>query len=73
MKKKLLCMLMSLMLMGSCVALSACGGSGSEATDETVQQEATDETVEAADPMTDEEMENDDSEGCIEDSEDLLY
>lgn len=29
-------------------------------------------TVRAADPMTEEEMKEDDSEGCINDSEDLL-
>ena len=63
---------MSMMMVGSMAMLSACGGSDDGAAD-TDQQQGTEETVEAADPMTDEEMENDDSEGCIEDSEDLLY
>ena len=71
MKKKLLCALMSVMMLGSMAAMTACGGS--EPATDTDQDQATEETVEAADPMTDEEMENDDSDGCIEDSEDLLY
>ena len=54
-------------------ALTACGGSSQEPASEETTQQATEETVQAADPMTEEEMENDDSEGCIEDSEDLLY
>ena len=48
----------------SITCFTACG-SGSN--------ESTEETLKAADPMTEEEMENDDSEGCIEDSDDLLY
>ncbi len=71
MKKKLLCALMSVMMLGSMAAMTACGGS--EPATDADQDQATEETVEAADPMTDEEMENDDSDGCIEDSEDLLY
>ena len=71
MKKKLLCVIMSMVMLGSIAAMTACGG-GEDASPDADQQ-ATEETVEAADPMTDEEMENDDSEGCIEDSEDLLY
>ncbi|MBQ9015850.1 MAG: hypothetical protein IJ109_06975 [Firmicutes bacterium] len=72
MKKKLLCILMTMVMMGSMAALTSCGGSEGEFTNDS-QQEVTEETVHAADPMTDEEMQNDDSEGCIEDSEDLLY
>ena len=71
MKKKLLCVLMSMVMLGSMAALPACGGGEDSSRD--ADQQATVERVEAADPMTDEEMENDDSEGCIEDSEDLLY
>ena len=66
------CIMMALMMIVSMTALTACGGSSEPASEETTQQ-ATEETVHAADPMTDEEMQNDDSEGCIEDSEDLLY
>ena len=63
---------MSLMMMGSAVFFTSCGDSADNS-DQATQEEATEETVQAADPMTDEELENDDSEGCIEDSEDLLY
>jgi PBP1b-binding outer membrane lipoprotein LpoB len=61
---------------------AGCGGSGTEEpttsqeqTTETTaaETEPTDETVRAADPMSEEEKANDDSGGCIEDSEDLLY
>lgn len=73
-KKKCVCMLISLMLLGSAVSLAACGeNTDSSSDDQTKQEEVTEETVQAADPMTDEEMENDDADGCIEDSEDLLY
>ena len=51
----------------------ACGNDEESSAEQTTQEEVTEETVHAADPMTDEELENDDSEGCIEDSEDLLY
>lgn len=78
MKKKLIGLIMAMMMLGSCMALTACGGSsestGDPETAETTQAtEVTEETVHAADPMTDEELEADDSDGCIEDSEDLLY
>lgn len=37
------------------------------------EETTTEDSVRAADPMTEEEIEADDSDGCIEDSEDLLY
>ena len=60
------------MLILTMAAFTSCGGGG-DSTDATqAQDQATEETVQAADPMTDEELANDDSGGCIEDSEDLL-
>ncbi len=45
-----------------------------EPVEETTEEAAEDENpLHAADPMTQEEMEAEDSDGCIEDSEDLLY
>ena len=74
MQRKIICILISLMMMGSAVFFTACGDSADNSpADQTTQEETTEETIRAADPMTDEELENDDSEGCIEDSEDLLY
>ena len=74
MNRKIIIAIISLTMIFCMVLMTSCGGSSSEAEETTAtQQEATDETVHAADPMTEEEMENDDSEGCIEDSEDLLY
>lgn len=74
MKKKFICILMSLMMIGCTSLFTACGSDAEESSvEQTTQEEASEETVHAADPMTDEELENDDSEGCIEDSEDLLY
>jgi len=73
MKKKFLCLLMSLTMIGCMSFMTACGNDEESSAEQTTQEEVTEETVHAADPMTDEELENDDSEGCIEDSEDLLY
>ena len=64
---------MSLVMMGCMSFATACGNDEESSSEQTTQEETTEETVHAADPMTDEELENDDSEGCIEDSEDLLY
>ena len=71
MKKKILVIMLALMMVGSAAGLTACGGSSDSSSGDSVQE--TEESVHAADPMTDEEMENDDSDGCVEDSEDLLY
>ena len=71
MKKKILVVMLALMMVGSTAGLTACGGSQDGSSEDSVQE--TEETVQAADPMTDEEMENDDTDGCVEDSEDLLY
>ena len=71
MKKKILVVMLALMMVGSTAGLTACGGSKDGSSEDSVQE--TEETVQAADPMTDEEMENDDTDGCVEDSEDLLY
>ena len=84
MKKNLLSLIIGIMLVISMVAFTSCGSSDSgdsteatqteeqatQAEDQDVEEE---ETVNAADPMTDEELEKDDSGGCIEDSDDLLY
>ena len=41
--------------------------------DESGNTNETETTVRAADPLTEEEMEADDTDGCIEDAEDTLY
>lgn len=64
MKNRILSLGICILMLFSITCFTACG-SGSN--------ESTEETLKAADPMTEEEMENDDSEGCIEDSDDLLY
>ena len=65
---RVLCLIIIVIMSMSAVCLCACtnqdtSGSGNE----------TEDAVRAADPMTEEEMEADDTDGCIEDSEDLLY
>ena len=71
---KRISILMIAMVLALCgTVFTACGGEGQQSEETQTQQQATEETVQAADPMTEEEMEKDDSEGCIEDSEDLLY
>jgi hypothetical protein len=62
-KKRIICLLMAVMMTISSLVMCAC-------TPE--KDESSDEALRAADPMTEEEMAEDDSEGCIEDSEDLL-
>ena len=58
-------MIMSLFMV---LAFTACGGSSSSQDQENNTQ-VTEETVRAADPMTEEEMENDNSEGCLDSDE----
>ena len=71
---KKISILMIAMVLALCgTVFTACGGESQQSEETQTQQQATEETVQAADPMTEEEMEKDDSEGCIEDSEDLLY
>lgn len=71
---KRISILMIAMVLALCgTVFTACGGESQQSEETQTQQQATEETVQAADPMTEEEMEKDDSEGCIEDSEDLLY
>lgn len=64
MKKKLLCIMMALILALSALVMAGC-------TDKKEEGSSVD-SLQAADPMTEEELANDDSGGCIEDSEDLL-
>ena len=71
--KRISILVMAMVLALCGVVFTACGGEGQDTEATQNQQEATEETVQAADPMTEEEMEQDDSEGCIDDSEDLLY
>ncbi len=76
MKKKLIALALAGMLACSAACLCSCGGNeaGGDA-DKATEAEVTEteETVHAADPKTEEELEADDTGGCIEDSEDLLY
>ena len=85
MKKALIYAVTLLMMTCSLFAFAACGGDSGAAEEETTaaqeqateatdsEAESTDETIKAADPLTDEEKATDDSGGCIEDSDDLLY
>lgn len=66
--KKMLCLIMIAVMALSAMCL--CGCTDQEPSD---SGNETEDAVRAADPMTEEEMEADDSDGCIEDSEDLLY
>lgn len=71
---KRISILVTVMLLVLCgMVFTACGEESQQPEEIQTQQQATEETVQAADPMTEKEMEKDDSEGCIEDSEDLLY
>lgn len=63
-KKRIISVSVAILLMATIVGFTGCGSEGGKSTDNTVK---------AADPMTDEEIQNDDSKGCIEDSDDLLY
>ena len=66
---KMICAIMAFMIILSVGMMSACTSGDSAGS----ENEASEEDVRAADPMTEEELEADDSDGCIEDSEDLLY
>ena len=69
MKKLLVYGLITLMILCPAALVTGCGGSDSSTEETTV----TEETITAADPQTPEEQEADDSDGCLEDSDDLLY
>ena len=70
MKKLLVYGLITLMMLCPAALVTGCGGDTSS---EDPTTEATEETITAADPQTPEEQEADDSDGCLEDSDDLLY
>ncbi len=66
--KRIVCMLMMLVILTAGIfVMSGCTGEKENSGDGEEQE------LRAADPMTEEEIEADDSEGCVEDSEDLLY
>ncbi len=62
--RKTLCLLIALIMLLAIMIMAGCTPDK--------DSESSDDALKAADPMTEEEMMNDDSEGCIEDSEDLL-
>lgn len=67
-RKKIICILLMIAVASSALLMAACTKE-----DETGNANETETTVRAADPMTEEEMEADDTDGCIEDAEDTLY
>ena len=62
--KKLLVLFIAFMIAASAFIMCACTPDK--------DSDGDGDSLKAADPMTEEEIENDDSGGCIEDSEDLL-
>lgn len=64
--KKVLCIALILVVALSAFFMASC------TKEDKPEANETENTVRAADPMTEEEMEADDTDGCIEDSEDLL-
>ena len=67
-KKRIMCIVLMIIVVLSSSCMVACTNQ-----DESGNSNETENSVRAADPMTEEEMEADDTDGCIEDSEDLLY
>ena len=63
-RNRVLCFLMMLLIAVSAAIMCACTNDKKD--------DSSDSELRAADPMTEEELENDDTGGCIEDSEDLL-
>ena len=60
-----MCIVLALVMAVSGIILAACTPDKTESASE-------EDSLRAADPMTEEELENDDTGGCIEDAEDLL-
>lgn len=67
-RKRIISIIMAVVVVLSASLLAAC--TNQENTERSNEPES---QVRAADPMTEEEMEADDTDGCIEDSKDLLY
>ena len=64
-RKRIICVLLALLMTLSVFIMAAC-------TPDKAESGSDEEGLRAADPMTEEEIENDDTDGCIEDAEDLL-
>lgn len=61
-RRRMMCFLMVMVMIISALITTGC----------TDKKDDSDDSLKAADPMTAEEIEGDDSGGCIEDAEDLL-